>query len=453
MKTFIFTNEQATFRVEYKTDHIGSMDNFTVHDIKVSSTSGLTQDDLIRSGINFERLPYTYQAFKTFAEDNNLTLLEVSWADNSSSSLNASTALSITTASIKDGTNGVPDIQTLTMDTFANSTQGDYISITNWNGDTLAAWLDLDADGTAPTGAIYLAADYQVIVPIVTGDVAVDVAAAIVAAINSDGNQYVGWTKYATIADAGSGDVTITQTQVATVTAAVPKDDDDVGVGSITVAATQTGVTGVAEEETITLPTTAGATQGDFIILSNYRDESIALWLDIDAAGTEPSGVKYLATDYQAMVSIVTAGSAAANGTLFYDVLVAVGQVGWNAFVDVVDNEDGTVTITQKEAANITAAEPLAIAEGGAGSITAATDTAGQNGNIYAEAIAVTGGNTPYTYAAGATMDLPAGLTFNTLTGTLEGVATATKSTAVLDVDVTDVYGIETDTQLTFDIR
>lgn len=453
MKTFIFTNEQTTFRVEYKTDHIGSMDNFTVHDIKVSSTSGLTQDDLIRSGINFERLPYTYQAFKAFAEDNNLTLLEVSWADNSSSSVNAATALSITTASIKDGTNGVVDIQTLAMDTFANSTQGDYISITNWNGDTLAAWLDLDADGTAPTGAIYLAADYQVIVPIVTGDLEVDVAAAIVAAINSDGNEYAGWTKYATIADAGSGDVTITQTQVATVAVAVPKDDDDVGVGSITVTATQAGVTGVAEEETITLPTTAGATQGDFVILSNYKDETIALWLDIDANGSEPSGVKYQATDYQAMVSIVTAGSAAANGTLFYDVLVAVGQVGWNAFVDVVDNEDGTVTITQKEAANITVAEPLAIAEGGAGSISVATDTAGQNGNIYAEAIAVTGGNEPYTYAVGGTEDLPAGLTFNTLTGTLEGVATATKSTAVLDVDVTDVYGIETETQLTFDIR
>ncbi len=450
MKNFIFTNTDNTFAYEFKTDFITGMDNFTVHERKV--TGALTEAVLIRSGIDFNLLPYTYQAFIAFAEDNNFTLTEVDFSAGTSTALKTATAFSITTTSVKDGTVGVVDIQTLTMDTFANSTQGDYISITNWNGEVLAAWLDLDADGTVPTGAIYLAADYQVRVPIVTGDVAVDVAAAIVAAINSDGNEYNLWTDYATIADAGSGTVTITQTQAGAVAVAVPKDDDDVGAGSITVAATQTGVSGVAEEETITIDTTANTTQGDFVILSNSADETIALWLDIDEAGTEPSGVKYLATDYQALVPIVTAGTAAENGTLFYDTLVAVAQAAWNITVTVVDNEDGTVTITQKSAANITAAEVLAIAEGGAGSITAATDQAGVDGTIYAEAIAVMGGKTPYTYAAGATMDLPVGLAFNVLTGTLEGVATATKTTAVLDVDVTDEYGITAETQLTFNI-
>ena len=74
------------------------------------------------------------------------------------------------------------------------------------------------------------------------------------------------------------------------------------------------------------------------------------------------------------------------------------------------------------------------IGSDGVGSITASTDAAGLVGTVYDEQITVVGGNTPYTYAEGATKDLPAGLTFNATTGKLESVATSAKTTAVLDV-------------------
>ena len=453
MKDFIFSNGGETFRLEYKTDHLGSMDNFTVHDIVFSSDT-LELDDIVRAGLNYERLPFTLAAFKAYAVANNYNLSSLDYNNSAATTLNSATDLDISTTTMKDGTPGVVDIQTLAIPATASATQGDYVNITNWNGENIAVWLDIDADGTAPTGALYVASDYQIKVPIVTGGTAVANAALFVAAINNDGNTVDGWTKYATVADAGSGNVTVTQTRAGDVDAALPKDDDDAGVGSITVTATQNGVDGVAEVQTITMPTTAGATQGDLIILTNYRGETVGVWIDIDANGTEPAGVLYSATDYQVMVPIVTGGLAAANGTLLYTALTGAGLVAWNAFVDIVDNEDGTVTITQKEEGIVDNPVPKNAAEDGVGSITAAVDTAGVDGSIYDEQIVVVGGNTPYVYALtpSGTTDLPAGLSFNTATGKLEGIATATKASAILDVTVTDVYGETTAQILTFNI-
>jgi len=209
------------------------------------------------------------------------------------------------------------------------------------------------------------------------------------------------------------------------------------------------GSIGVVNEETITLPTTAGAAQADYVVLTNWNGETAAVWLDIDAAGTVPTGVKYTGADHQSKVSIITDGTAAQNGTLFYNALMVRSTLqNWTQYVTIVDNENGTVTITQTQAAVVDAADPEDLGStGGAGSITASTDAAGLTGTIYDEQITVVGGNTPYTYAEGATKDLPAGLTFNTATGKLEGVATAAKTTAVLDLEVEDVFEIE-DTQI-----
>ena len=106
MKDFIFSNEDKTFRIEYKTDHLGSMDNFTVHDIIVSSDT-YTLDDLVRYGLNFNRLPYTYQAFKAFAVTNNLDLDILDYNDTSPTTLNTSTSLAITTTSLTAGSDAV----------------------------------------------------------------------------------------------------------------------------------------------------------------------------------------------------------------------------------------------------------------------------------------------------------------------------------------------------------
>jgi len=230
MKNFIFSNTQNTFNYEFKTDFITGMDNFTVHDRNVSGTP--TEDDLIRIGIDFNLLPYTYQEFIAFAEDNNFTLTEVDFSANSSSALNTATALSITTSSLAAGTVGVAEITTVTMDTFANSAQGDYMILNNKAGESFAVWLDLDAAGTVPTGPLFLATTYQILAGIATADTAIQVAGKVKAAIELISD----WTGFETITDNGDGTLTVTNSDLGTVTDATVHNAAEDGAGSIGVA-------------------------------------------------------------------------------------------------------------------------------------------------------------------------------------------------------------------------
>lgn len=104
MKDFIFANENDTFGLEFKTDHLDNFDNFTVHDIIFDGKdSDLTLNDIVRAGLNYERLPYTKAAFKKYAEDNNYKLTELDNIAQDSTVLNTPIALNITTTTIKDG--------------------------------------------------------------------------------------------------------------------------------------------------------------------------------------------------------------------------------------------------------------------------------------------------------------------------------------------------------------
>lgn len=219
---------------------------------------------------------------------------------------------------------------------------------------------------------------------------------------------------------------------------------------NITTTTMKDGSIGVANVETITIDTTANSAQADYVVLTNWNGETVAVWLDIDADGTVPTGVKYTGADYQVPVSIITDGTAAENGTLFYEALLARPE--WAFYTTLLDNEDGSMDITQTQAAAVDAADPENIGSTGAGSITASTGTTGLVGTVYDEQVAVVGGNTPYVYSEEATKDLPAGLTFNTVTGKLEGVATAAKSTAVLDAVVTDAFAITDNQVINFDV-
>jgi len=221
----------------------------------------------------------------------------------------------------------------------------------------------------------------------------------------------------------------------------------------ITTTTMKDGSIGVVNVETITIDTTANSAQADYVVLTNWNGETAAVWLDIDADGTVPTGVKYTGADYQVQVPIVTDGTAAENGTAFYEALSATTILqNWSFYTTLLDNEYGTIDITQTQAAAVAAADPENIGSTGAGSITASTGTTGLVGTVYDEQIAVEGGNTPYSYAEGSTMDLPAGLTFNTATGKLEGVPTAAGGTPALDVDVTDAFGIEDSEVINFDV-
>ena len=198
------------------------------------------------------------------------------------------------------------------------------------------------------------------------------------------------------------------------------------------------GVCGNAQVETITIPATSGADQGDYIVLKNaLSQKTAAVWLDIDANGTAPTGVKYTGADYKIKVSIVTGGLAPANAALFVAALEA--ETDFASEITLLDNEDGTITLTQNYAGVVTASDPENTGSTGAGSITVAEVTAGTAGTAYSLTFEAEGGNEAYVWTTAST--LPVGLSLST-TGVLSGTPRQTFN-ADVTVKVTDLFGVE----------
>jgi len=128
---------------------------------------------------------------------------------------------------------------------------------------------------------------------------------------------------------------------------------------------------GTGEIQTITVPATASAAQGDYFVLENMAGAKVAIWLDIDADGTAPTGAAYVASDSKIEVDIVTGVPAAENGALVCAAAALV--LGWSA----VDNEDGTVTYTSSYVGNAPAPTRHNANDSGNGSFGVATTTAG----------------------------------------------------------------------------
>lgn len=128
--------------------------------------------------------------------------------------------------------------------------------------------------------------------------------------------------------------------------------------------------TGAAQVETVTLPATAAATQADFIVVYNTAGQSEALWLDIDADGTEPTADEYLNADIKTVVSIAT-GDADTVVAAAFAAAVTIADV------TVLDNTDGTVTLTQDLFLACSDAVPYNADASGAGSISVAGGTQG----------------------------------------------------------------------------
>lgn len=129
---------------------------------------------------------------------------------------------------------GAAQVEEVTAPAVAGATQGDFIIIYNQAGQSEALWLDIDADGTAPTADAFTATDVQTKVSVATGDDAQTVASAIVAA--------------ATIADVTfgtpvAGVFTVTQDIYGACADAVPLNEDGSGSGSIAVTVVTDGLT------------------------------------------------------------------------------------------------------------------------------------------------------------------------------------------------------------------
>jgi hypothetical protein len=91
-------------------------------------------------------------------------------------------------------------------------TQADYWTFQDKDGNTFAVWIDIDSDGTVPTGASYVAATNKIKVGVLSTDSENDIVAKIIDELTSDSNfnSYFTCTHVATAAilnDVNEGDV------------------------------------------------------------------------------------------------------------------------------------------------------------------------------------------------------------------------------------------------------
>jgi hypothetical protein len=133
-----------------------------------------------------------------------------------------------------------PEVFTWTSPTFAASAQADYAYITAQDGTTYAVWLDKDAANIPPTGALYLGADFEIEVEIVTGDTAAQVAGKVRTALLASSD----WTSRFTTSVVTGAAFTVTQLSPGDVQDPVRRNADDSGNGSFSFVVNTQGGTG-----------------------------------------------------------------------------------------------------------------------------------------------------------------------------------------------------------------
>lgn len=336
MKTFILKNTAETLKVEYITDAIGTLPgNFTIMEIRDLSDAEASE------GLDFQLMPNSYHGMVKFATDNNLLLDMINADGTVTNVVNSVTALAITTTTLDDVVKALKETTILTFGAitapvyeknvvtfaaFAATGQGDYFHIVNSSGTKFAIWFDKDANGTAPTGALYEAADHQIEVDIVTGDSAIVIAGKFKTAVELNAD----WDGFETIVDNGDGTLDIVSSVYGNLTNATPHNTGDTGAGSISTVITA----GVSNK------------QGDSVSFP-LQDASVhTLWLDVDADGTVPNNIYYTGADDTVMLSVATADTAADVATAAYDALLLESWFTDN--YDITDNLDGTLTCVYK---------------------------------------------------------------------------------------------------------
>jgi hypothetical protein len=147
---------------------------------------------------------------------------------------------------------------------FASTAQADYIAFTKPDGTKFALWMDKDAAGTTPTGAIYTAADTKTSVAITTGMTAAQVAGALA------GTSVSGYT----LANPSGGLVTFTCDDVGDTSTPASHNADDTGAGSLAVSAISDGAD--------------SNLQSTYVLLGD-QDTNYYAWLNLSSEGVDPA--------------------------------------------------------------------------------------------------------------------------------------------------------------------
>lgn len=187
------------------------------------------------------------------------------------------------------------EIFTATFLAFASSGQGDYLAFSQPDGTTFAVWLDKDANNTAPSGAVYTAAAEKVEVEIVTGNTATQVAAAVKAAIELNGN----FDEFTISALAGV--LTFTSNKLGNPANAAPHNTGDTGDGSVVVSVTTSGA--------------ASNLNNKYIQFRNAANSAFYAWANVNSEGADPApggtGIEVALTTGMTAAQVATAYAAA----------------------------------------------------------------------------------------------------------------------------------------------
>lgn len=220
---------------------------------------------------------------------------------------------------------------------------------------------------------------------------------------------------------------------------------EDVGSEAQATSVKKAVTQGTAEITDVTFPATAGATQADYVHFTAYDGTKYAVWLDLNAAGTVPTGALYVAADVKIKVGIVTGDTAAQVAT---KAKAAISTLMDSDFT-VSAPATATITFTQLLGGAVADVAPKSANDGGAGSITTSTTTAGSDGNVNASTNVVsvtshglsTGQRVIYAAGTAAIGGLTAGTTYYVISvtsGTLKLATTQDNAYAGTAIDLTD---------------
>jgi hypothetical protein len=165
---------------------------------------------------------------------------------------------------------GVFEVQDITFPAASGIAQGDYAVMKNKAGTTFALWMDKNADGTAPSGAAYVASDVKIKLGIVTGDTAAQVATKVIAALTLAGT-LVNLTHSA---GSTSAKVKFISTKLGDVAAPAVHNTGDTGDGSLVVSTVTVGVASSLQNKYITY---------------NKSGTAYATWMNVNGEGTNPA--------------------------------------------------------------------------------------------------------------------------------------------------------------------
>ena len=165
---------------------------------------------------------------------------------------------------------GVFEVQDITFPAAASIAQGDYAVMKNKAGTAFALWMDKDANGTAPTGAAYVAAAVKIKLGFATGDTAAQVATKVIAALTLAGT-LVNLTH---ALGSTTAKVKFTSTKLGDVDAPAVHNTGDTGNGSLVVSTVTVGVASSLQNKYITF---------------NKSGTAYAAWMNVNAEGVNPA--------------------------------------------------------------------------------------------------------------------------------------------------------------------